>query len=179
MTEIQIEPTKGQRMAGNIAAGAYVVLCGVFLLLVGLGVFEGLTIGNVTLIAIFYTLALAFITGAFIQKNTASLWIGTAFAVPATVTLLNNFPALTYAQLYPIYIAIPAICCAVTMILSRAYADHLKVILFFGAIALIFALQSSGLVGWGVVAPLLIVFIGLMVIIVAVRGRKNGDEDNE
>ena len=71
MTENQIEPTKAQRTAGNIAAGAYVILCGVFLLLVGLGVFDGLTIGNVTLISIFYTLALAFMTGAFIQKNTA------------------------------------------------------------------------------------------------------------
>lgn len=179
MTENQIEPTKAQRTAGNIAAGAYVVLCGVFLLLVGLGVFDGLTIGNVTLISIFYTLALAFMTGAFIQKNTASLWIGTAFAVPATVTLLNNFTALTYAQLYPIYIAIPAICCAVTMILSRAYADHLKVILFFGLLACVFALQSSGLFGWGVVIPLLITFVGATVIIVAIKGRKNGDEDDE
>ena len=179
MTEIQIEPTKGQRMAGNITAGAFVVLCGVFLLLVGLGVFDGLSLGNVTFVAIFYTLALAFITGAFIQKNTASLWIGTAFAVPATVTLLNNFTSLTYAQLYPLYIAIPAISCAVTLILSRAFIDHLKVILFFGVIALMFALQSSGLVGWGVVVPLLVVFVGLMVIIVAIRGRKNGDDDNE
>lgn len=179
MTETQIEPTGAQRTASNIAAGAYVILCGVFLLLTGIGIFDGITIGNVTLIAIFYTLALAFITGAFIQKNTASLWIGTAFAVPATVTLLNNFTALTYAQLYPLYIAIPAICCAVTMILSRAYADHLKVILFFGVLAVVFALQSSGLVGWGVVVPLLITFVGVTVIVVAIRGRNNGDEDDE
>ena len=50
------ELTKGQKLAGNLIAGAYTVLCGIFLLLVGLNLFDGLSIGNTALPTILLTL---------------------------------------------------------------------------------------------------------------------------
>ncbi len=179
MSDKIIEPTAAQKLAGNIAAGGYVVLCGAFLLAVGLGAIDGVTVTSVLLPSIFYALALAFITSACIQKNSVSMWIGAAFAVPATITVLNNFTSLTYAQLYPLYIAIPAIASAAALVFSETFKDNLKAIAFFGSLALVFALQSSGLVGWQVVGPALVVFAGAAVIIEAVKGRKNGEEDDE
>ena len=159
------ELTKGQVLAGNLIAGAYTVLCGLFLLLVGLGLFDGLTVG------------LVFLTTAIIQRNTVSLWLSFAFIVPAAVSYLNNFTALSYAQLYPLYIAIPAIASLFTMFMSKAYSDHIKIVIFFGVTAAVFSLQSSSVVGWGVVIPVLVVIAGLAIVYTAIK--MNASEDGD
>jgi membrane protein len=174
----EFELTKGQKLAGNMIAGAYTVACGVFLLVVGLGSIEGLTVSNTALPTILLTVGLVFLTTAIIQTNTVSLWLSFAFIVPAVVSYLNNFTPLGYAQLYPLYIAIPAIASLFTMLMSRSYRDHLKAVLFFGVIAGIFAIESSGAAGWGVVVPVLVVFVGLMIVFTALKLNKSED-DNE
>ena len=169
------ELTKGQKLAGNIIAGSYTVACGVFLLIVGLGLIDGLTVSNTALPTILLTVGLVFLTTAIIQTNTVSLWLSFAFIVPAVVSYLNNFTPLAYAQLY---IAIPAIASLFTMLMSRSYRDHLKAVFFFGIIAGIFAIESSGAAGWGVVVPVLVVFVGLMIVFTALKLNKSED-DNE
>ena len=173
------ELTKGQKLAGNLIAGAYTVLCGIFLLLVGLNLFDGLSIGNTTLPTILLTVGLVFLTTAIIQRNTVSLWLSFAFIVPAVVSYLNNFTPLTYARLYPLYIAIPAIASLFTMIMimSKAYSDHIKIVIFFGVIAAVFSLQSSSVAGWGVVIPVLVVFVGLAIVYTAIKMNASEDED--
>lgn len=174
----EFELTKGQRVAGNIIAGAYTVVCGVFLLLVGLNVFGGLTISNMALPTILLTVGLVFFTTAIIQRNSVSLWLSFAFFVPAVVSYLANFTELTYGRLYPLYIAIPAIASLFTMFMSKAYRDHLTTVIFFGVIAGVFALQSSGLTGWGVVIPVFVVLLGLAIVWTALKINKQED-DNE
>ena len=92
------ELTKGQKLAGNLIAGAYTVLCGIFLLLVGLNLFDGLSIGNTALPTILLTVGLVFLTTAIIQRNTVSLWLSFAFIVPAVVSYLNNFTPVRHNQ---------------------------------------------------------------------------------
>lgn len=174
----EFELTRSQRVAGNIIAGAYTVACGVFLLIVGLGLIGGMNMGNTALPTILLTVGLVFLTTALIQKNTVSLWISFAFTVPAVVSYLNNFTALSYGNLYPLYIAIPAIASLFTMLMSKGYKEHLATIIFFGVIAAVFALQSSGLTGWGVVIPLLVVFAGVAIVLTALKINKKED-DNE
>ena len=173
----EFQLTEAQRKAGNVVAGAYVVLCGIFLLLVGLNLFAPLTLENSVVWAILIAIGLIFFTTALIQKNTVSMWLAFTFIAPATVTILNNYTALTYAQLYPLYIAIPAISSIFTAIISKDRYFHLKIIAFFGITAGIFALQSSGLVGWGVVIPVLLVLAGLIITLLAIRG--NREKNNE
>ena len=171
------ELTKGQKLAGNLIAGAYTVLCGIFLLLVGLNLFDGLSIGNTALPTILLTVGLVFLTTAIIQRNTVSLWLSFAFIVPAVVSYLNNFTPLTYARLYPLYIAIPAIASLFTMIMSKAYSDHIKIVIFFGVIAAVFSLQSSSVAGWGVVIPVLVVIAGLAIVYAAIKMNASEDYD--
>lgn len=171
--ENELEITPAQKRAGNIIAGAYTVICGVLLLLVGLGVFGGLTIKNTALPTILLTIGLVFLTTAIIQKNSVSLWLAFAFVTPAVVSYLSNFTALSYSQLYPLYIAIPAICSLFTMPMSGVNRDHIRTIIFFGVLAGIFALESSGLTGWSVVAPALVVFFGACIVIGAVTSRRS------
>ncbi len=174
----EYELTKGQKLAGNIISGVYTLVCGVFLLLVGLGIISPLTIENTALVAILITIGLVFFTTSLIQVNTVSLWLSFCFFTPATVTILVNATPLTYANLYPAYIAIPAVASLFTMFMSKAKKDHLKTILFFGALAGIFALESSDLVGWEVVIPAIVVFVGVLITVIAIKTRKE-DTENE
>ena len=175
---VEYELTPSQRLAGNIIAGVGTLLCGLFLLLVGLNVFAPLTIETVWLCAILFAVGLVFVVTAFVQRNSVTMWLSFAFLVPAVVTTLNNFTALSYAQLYPLYIAIPAIASFFTMFLTREYRSHGKVILFFGVLAGIFACSSTGLLEWNIVLPMLVVFVGLLIILVALKTKK-GENDNE
>ena len=173
----ELELTKGQKLAGNVIAGAYLVVCGVFLLLSG--VFgASVTVGKVAVPGVLLTVGLVFLTTAIVQRNTVSMWISFAFIVPALVAALNNFTALTYAKLYPLYIAIPAISSLFTAIMSRSFRDHLKIIMTFGLIAAVFSLQSSGLTGWNVVVPVLVVLAGLAIVYAAIRMNKSEDNDD-
>lgn len=175
----ELELTKGQKLAGNVIAGAYLVVCGVFLLLSGLGVFgASVTVGKVAVPGVLLTVGLVFLTTAIVQRNTVSMWISFAFIVPALVAALNNFTALTYAKLYPLYIAIPAVSSLFTAIMSRSFRDHLKIIITFGLIAAVFSLQSSGLTGWNVVVPVLVVLAGLAIVYAAIRMNKSEDNDD-
>ena len=150
-----------------------------FLLLSGLGVFgASVTVGKVAVPGVLLTVGLVFLTTAIVQRNTVSMWISFAFIVPALVAALNNFTALTYAKLYPLYIAIPAISSLFTAIMSRSFRDHLKIIITFGLIAAVFSLQSSGLTGWNVVVPVLVVLAGLAIVYAAIRMNKSEDNDD-
>lgn len=170
------ELTKTQRLAGNLTAGFFIIACGIFLLLVGVKVIP-LNVYELIVPSLLATVGLVLGITGLIQINTVSLWCSFAFLVPSIVSLLVVFTPLKYSQLYPMYIAIPAIASLFTMLMSREFSDHLKVILLFGVLALIFFLASFKILHWAVILPLLVVFIGLIIVYVAVKSAKN--EENE
>lgn len=172
------ETTKKDKLIGNLIAGGYVVACGCFLLLAGLGVFgSSVTVAALALPTILLTVGLVFLTSALVRRNCVSMWLGFVFIVPAVVSYVCNFTPMTYGKLYPLYIAIPAIASLFTLPMTpRAFRDHLGVILFFGVCAGIFALQSAGVAGWRVALPVLLVFVGLTIVAAAIW--LNGKEDD-
>lgn len=175
----EIELTPLQRVTGNIVAGALIVLCGLFLLLVGVKVIP-LKFADVAPAACLFAVGLTLLVTAFIQRNTVSLWLSFAFNVPAVISLFAAYTSFGYGNLYPFYIAIPAIASLFTLFLSTSKAEHVKVVLFFGMLAFLFALNSLMHVGWGIVIPLLVVFAGLLILYVAVcsvwRDKKEKNE---
>jgi hypothetical protein len=175
----EFELTPSQRIAGNVIAGAGTLLCGLFLLLVGLGVFSPLTVEEVWLCSLLFAVGLVFIVTALVQRNSVTMWLAFAFIVPGVVNALCTFANFTYAQLYPLYIAIPAIASFFTMFLTRSYSAHVKTILFFGVLAGIFALNSSSLLGWNIVVPIIVVFVGVLIMLVALKANRKGENDNE
>lgn len=179
MSDVDLDLTRRQRLAGNLTAGGCVIAAGLVLLLCGTGVIRAdirLLIVPVLLTAVGTSLLVT----SLIQKNTVSLWISFAFTVPALVSYLAAFTPHGYAELYPLYIAIPAIASLFTMFMSGEYGTHLKVAAFFGITAGLFALRSSGLVGWSVALPLIVVYAGLVIVYVAVTASKSEtEEENE
>lgn len=176
----ELEITPLQRVAGNIVAGALIILCGLFLLLVGLKVIP-LGFKEVAPAACLFAVGLTLLFTAIVQRNSVSLWLSFAFNVPAAVTLIASYTSLGYGNLYPFFIAVPAIASLFTAFMSRGWKEHLKVIAFFGIIALLFSLNSLFGASWGIVIPLLVVFIGLLIIYAAVSSvisqKKHQDDD--
>ncbi|MCI9518882.1 MAG: hypothetical protein HFK08_06480 [Clostridia bacterium] len=169
----------GQKLAGNIVAGAMTLLCGVFLLLCGLNVIP-LKIWDVALPSCLMAVGVTLLVTAAIGKNPVSLWLSWVFDTPAVISLLAAYTPLTYVQLYPFYIAIPAIASLFTLVMTpKSFKSHLKVILFFGVIAFLFTLNSLMGVSWSVVLPLLLVLAGLLIIAVAVFAFKPVKRDRK
>ena len=172
--------TRKQRLAGNLTAGATVIVAGLVLLLAGTGVIP-VSIRILAVPVLLSAVGVTLLAAALIQRNSVSLWISFAFTVPALVGYLVGFTTATYGQLYPLYIAIPAIASIFTMCMSRCVKDHLKVILLFGVTAALFALNSSGLVGWGVALPLIVVYVGCIILYLALKSfhtTENEDDTN-
>ncbi|MCL2061046.1 MAG: hypothetical protein FWH03_00260 [Firmicutes bacterium] len=174
--EIQISPSR--KAAGNICAGVSVVLCGVFLLLCGVNVIP-FTVQDALAASILSAVGLAFLAGGLIQKNPVSVWLAAAFLTPVLVEILAKTTSATYGNLYPIYIAIPAVACLATALIFRKFKPHLYPVIFFGGLSMIFALQSSRVAGWSVAAPCVVVFAGLCVLLLALKSYKNKDKNIE
>ncbi len=170
-----LEITDKQRFAGNITAGAVTVLCGVFLLLCGLNVIP-LSVPKILLGSLLLSVGIVLLSTGLIQKNTVSIWLAFAFLTPAIVEFTAKYTAAGYDVLYPMYIAIPAIGSFFTMLYSRCVKSHIFVILLFGVTAFLFSLNSSGLLGWSVVLPIIIVFAGLAIILYTVKLFKDEEE---
>lgn len=172
------ELTPKQKLIGNIVAGGYIVLCGLFLLLVGLKVIP-LMLSDVALPACLAAVGLALFTTGLINRNPVSLWLSWAFNVPAVISLLAAYTSLTYANLYPFYIAIPAVASLLTLPMTpKSWKGHLKAIGFFGSFAFLFLLNSLIGVSWNVVLPILLVYVGALVIFVAVMTLRPVKRDN-
>lgn len=161
----ELSPRK--MMACNITAALIVIAAGIFLLLCGVHVVP-VPASKALIGTLLCAVGLSLLCSALIQGNSVSLWLSACFLVPALVELLVKATHLGYAELYPLYIAIPAIASLCTMLLTHEWTTHCVVAALFGVPAMLFALRSSGLVGWGVVVPLLVVYAGAVMLVVAV-----------
>lgn len=170
------ELSNGKKLACNLSAAAIVLAAGLFLLLCGTGVFP-ISVTKALCGTILLAVGLTFIVSALIANNSVSLWIGCCFLVPAYVELLVKITPAGYSQLYPLYIAIPAIASLVTLVYTRELRSHLPVIALFGVPAGIFALESGGVAGWAVVIPVLVVYVGLLMLAAALLKRKEKDDE--
>lgn len=178
MTEGEIIVTRKQRLIGNLTAGGCILAAGVILLLSGLHVIPA-NVGSLAAPVLLAAVGLSLWTTAFIQHNSVALWLACLFLVPSIVGFIVEFGPVTYGQMYPLYIATPAVASLCCMPMSGNYRAHGKAIAVFGVSAALFSLQSSGLTGWGVVLPLFVVFIGLVVVYFAVRIARAPEEDEE
>lgn len=167
-TDEQIELTPKQKLVGNLIAGGFTVLCGVFLLLCGVGAI-GLDIKKIALPAILMAVGLTLLTTAILARNPVSLWLSWAFNIPAVISILAAYTFLGYGNLYPLYIAVPAIASLLTLPMTpSSFKSHLKAIAFFGVLAFLFMLNSLMGVSWSIVLPIILVYAGLLIITAAV-----------
>lgn len=176
-TDELIELSPRRRLWCNLTAALAVVLAGLFLLLCGLNVFP-VRVGRALCGTLLCTVGVILFLNAVIGRNSVSLWLSVCFLLPALVELLVKTTAARYTQLYPLYIAIPAVASAVCMCFTREWAVHLPVVALFGVPAGIFALKSGGVASWSVVVPVLVIYVGLLMLALALKLQRK-DKDNE
>lgn len=170
------ELSPARRLACNLFAAGVVLAAGLFLLLCGLDVIA-VKVSRAVVGTLLCAVGLIFLGSALIGNNSVSLWLSACFLMPALVELLVKTTRAGYAELYPLYIATPAVVSLVTMFFTRCWLSHLPVIALFGVPSAVFALHAGGVAGWSVVVPALVLYAGLLMLLLALRGKKKDDED--
>lgn len=167
-TDAVLPLTKKQKCACNIVMGCLLFAAGIILVLAGTGVIKA-AVRDIAAPTVLFGFGAAVLLSAIIAKNSLSMWFaGVVLACGLTSLLAVTTPA-GYAQLYPIYIASPAIGCVFSLWFAEIKFTQIKAMLFFGILGGIFALGSSGACGYGLVGGLLAAFGGLVVIAIALE----------
>ena len=178
MTEeiITTEITAKQRLISNLTAAIGIILCGLFLLLCGVGAI-GVDIVGAIAPAILIAFGAILLINALVQTNTVSLYLSVLFFVCALTSCLANFAgSLNYGKLYPFYIAAPAIASLFTMLMSRNFVSHTKVIVVFGVPSFFFFMLSFGVWAWYITLPAVLTYVGLLALYVALSVRAKPEE---
>jgi len=169
--------SKKQIFWSRVSLGAAAVLLGLFLLLVEAGAIKlpgESPFLKVLPSAVLFAAAAVCLSWAFIQDNTLTLWFAIIFAISACVSFLAGFTGegRGYGFYYPIYLFAAAAASLVTAVYSGKWRDHLKIIVVFGGLAVLFMLQAMLNVSWWVVLPLVVLFLGGCMIVWAVLRRR-------
>lgn len=173
MTEISDKKV----IASELASAAMATVCGIFLLLAGLGVFP-FGIERCWLAAVFCTLFFISLAVTIIQKNPICLFFCYLFGVLTAAQIGALF--FTYRCVYPLFVAaLPIAGAGVSP--KTHYAKKLLAVSLVTAVgALILFIESTGLLSVKVVLPAEAVYFGVAGIIYAARRLKNSTEkENE
>jgi len=175
-----LEVSFKQKLIFRICVGLSFIAFGLVLLLAGLGHFMSfnLMIGDMVALSILLLFFALFLSHAIIFKNVISTWISVMFFVPALVEILiaaglmtmteEGYTEISHIHLYPLYIAAIAIASLITAVIFGSWRTHAPFIVLFGALSILFSLQSTGLAydagGWTLIIPVAIGFVVLFLI---------------
>lgn len=171
------EISRGKRFVSNLIAAIGIFVCGAILLVFGL-VGDGIGVSVVLLIApvILATFGLVFLTTSLIQRNSVTLYLAVLFLVCAIVSFIANLTTVTYGMLYPLYIGSPAIASCFTMIMSRDYKFHSRIIFLFAVPAIFFAFFAANLWSVVILVPALIMYAGFLALYAALAVNAASEE---
>ena len=159
--------SKKQKYLCNIVMGALLIAAGIILALAGTGVINA-SVRKIAAPTVLFAFGIAVLFSAIVAKNSLSMWLAGVVLTCGMISLLEVVTPAGYGNLYPLYIASPAIGCMFAIWFAISKCAQIKAMVFFGVMAGIFALQSTGVCGWGLTAGLLAAFAGVCVILYAV-----------
>ena len=174
MEEKQLYVSPAKKIACNVVDALIAVAAVAIILLSRFGIIGVPFSQTVVGIALSAAGAVFFIN-ALIQWNSVSMWIAFCFFVPAGVSFACKAFGCSYAELYPIYIAIPGIACLGAMIISREFLKLLTFATLFILAGAIFLLHVFGILGLGYTFVVLIAYIALVTALIVIYLRK-GDK---
>lgn len=167
-TDALLPLTKKQKCACNIVMGCLLVIAGIILVLAGAGVIKA-SVRKIAAPTVLFGFGVSVLVSAIIAKNSLSMWFAGVVLACGLVSLLDVTTKADYGNLYPIYVASPAIGCLLSVWFAEVKLNQIKAMLFFGITGGILALGSFGACGYGLVGGLLAAFGGLVVIAIAVE----------
>ncbi|MCL2822049.1 MAG: hypothetical protein FWD86_02490 [Firmicutes bacterium] len=154
------------------------LILGLFLLLVGVGVFDT-PYFYTALISALYSVGITFLILSFIQDNTLLMWLSPIFILSAVVSTISvcSITTLSYQNLYPIYIISPAIASALTCIYSKNFYTHIKVIIPLSITAANFSLNSFFNIPWQITIPVMLFSLCLAIVLMIILSKKLQDKN--
>lgn len=175
-------PKYSRSLISTVLSSLELIIFGVFLLVV---VFKPSFLGNAYPISVIWlpaTLALVWLlclTHSLLLRNTVTFWLSFVFLTCLAAWYIHNFFAVPYAKIYPIYVAIPAIASAATLLFAKDKSVHLKSVIFFGGIALVLFINSLFGVDWWIIGPIAIIMAGGFIFVNAITSRKGRWDDGD
>ena len=176
MSDAVLPLTKKQKCLCNIVMGVLLVAAGVILILAGTGVLS-VSVRDIVAPTILFAFGFAVAFSAVVAKNALSMWLAGVIIACGLPSVFAITISADYGNLFPIYVAAPGIGCEFSIVFAEAKLPQIKGILFFGLLAALFSLASSGLCSWGLTGGLIAAYGGVVVIFVAVEGYINKDKD--
>ena len=167
--------SRKKKFACNLSAAGIIILAGLFLLFCGVGLIP-VPVSKAAAGVLTFSAGLILLVTALVQRNGVAMWLSVLFFMPAIVELIEKVSPASYANLYPIYISAPAFSSLFTALLTREWRIHLPVILAFLPPAIALTLCSSGLTTLSVGLPILVIYLGCLMLFIALKRRKK-DED--
>ncbi len=158
--------SKKQKYACSIVTGVFLIVAGLILILAGVDVIKA-NVGTIAAPTVLYGLGISILISAIISKNSITMWIAGVILTCGTASLIEVLSPATYGNLYPMYIAAPGIGCALSVFFVEYKTSVIKPTVFFGGLAAVFSLNSSGTCGWTVTGGVLAAFIGLCIVAIA------------
>lgn len=169
--------SKKQKYLSNIVMGALLIAAGIILVLAGTDVIQA-PVRKIAAPTVLFAFGLSVLFSAIIAKNSLSMWIAGVILTCGLTSLLDVVTPADYGNLYPLYIASPGIGCVFAVWFAESKIAQIKAMTFFGVMAAIFSLQSSGVCTWGLTSGLLAAFAGVCVILYAVGVYLKKDDKN-
>lgn len=169
--------TKKQKCASNIVLGGLLCVAGLILVLAGTGVIKA-SVRQIAAPTVLFAFGLAVMISAIIAKNSISMWLAGVIIACGATSLFAVITTAGYNNLYPIYVAAPGIGCVFSVWFAEAKFPQFKAMAFFGGIAAILSLGSSGACGYGPVCGLLAAFAGVCAIYGAVESYLKKEKNN-
>lgn len=180
--EKPVKPFPFFGIVGNVISALLFMAYGAFLMLVYIPSSGMYTPDKkMWLLGLFAMLGAIMLVQGIFRKSTGTFWMSWIFLTCAVTMVIAEFTKLTYGEIYPLFIAAPAVASAATWIFSRSKSSHLKTIIFFGAIAFICALNSIKQIAlaWYIIVPIIIIAAGGMILINALTMRKGRWDDGD
>ncbi len=168
---------KRQKTACSIVMGVLLLVAGVILVLSGVGIIPA-PVGVVAAPTLLFGFGISILVSAIIARNSISMWISGVILACGLTSLFAAVTVADYGNLYPMYIAAPGIGCAFSLVFAENKAAVVKPMVFFGGLAAVFSLSSSGACGWGVTGGVLAAYLGACVIAYALSSHL-GKEKND
>lgn len=155
-----------------------VILFSVFIIVVSV-VDIDLTFGNIWFQSVMIFLGILLLTTGLMRKNNVALWLSIIFIGIGCVTILHDAWGFLYKNLYFIYFALPGLACLVTLFFSDAKRSHLKAMIFFIGLSLIFMFNSVWNLKWYYILAIAIFVIGSMLLINALMYKRGRWDDGD
>lgn len=173
---LEIKSRKINRVCNVISAFLILVAGGILLAFGISGETIGFSVAQLALPVILLAIGLVLLFRALVKSNTVTLYLSVIFLVSSAISFIAHLTPVTYGVIYPLYIASPGIASFFTMLMSREYAYHLRLLFLFAVPAVFFQLLATAVWSVDIFIPAIVFFVGVITLDLALSAKSVTEE---